>query len=129
MIKKKRVRYKKRVFEIEDSFISHKSFNLPKLWFRNYLVINLSKLTLPGPVSSKVKKTIRNSPAASPFPKKSPPMAENNATDMAITSGMQARRVNKPSITNAAQKNSAKTTRANDVVEPMWKGSENFGAI
>jgi hypothetical protein len=84
----------------------------------DYLVINLSKLTLPGPVNNNVKKAIKNIPAASPFPKKSPPMAENKATAMAITNGIQASLVNKPMITKAAQKNSAKTTRANDVVEP-----------
>src|SRR5512141_279135 len=85
----------------------------------DYFAINRSRLTLPGPVNSNTKNTMRNIPAASPLPKKSPPKAENKATDMAITNGIQASLVNKPMITNAAQKNSAKTTRANDVVEPI----------
>src|SRR5215216_793930 len=85
----------------------------------DYLPINLSKLTLPGPVNNRVKKQTRNKPASSPFPKKSPLFAEKRATDMAMISGIQASRVNKPSMINAAQKNSAKTTRAKDVVEPI----------
>jgi hypothetical protein len=84
----------------------------------DYLAINRSRLTFPGPVISNTKNATRYNPAASPFPKKSPPIAENKATDIAINSGIQANLVNKPSIINAAQKNSAKTTRANDVVEP-----------
>ena len=85
----------------------------------NYFPTNLSRLTFPGPVKSKTTKTIRNKPAASPFPKKSPLLAEKSATDIAITSGMDASLVNKPITINAEQKNSAKMTRANDVVEPM----------
>ena len=46
-----------------------------------------------------------------------------------MISGMAARRVNKPSIINAAQKNSAKTINANEVVEPIWKGSEKREAL
>ena len=69
-----------------------------------------------------------NNPAASPLPKKSPLCAENKATDMAMTRGIQASLVNSPMTTNAAQKNSANITSANDVVEPIWKGSANLGA-
>lgn len=114
----------KKVFDYEDSLYREILFlvnplNLPKSWFRLYFAINLSKLAFPGPVTSNTKKTMRNIPAASPLPKKSPLFAENSATDIAITNGMQASLVNKPSMINAAQKNSAKTTSANDVVEPM----------
>lgn len=94
----------------------------------NYFAIKRSRLTFPGPVNSSTKNTVINSPAASPLPKKSPLCAENNATDIAMTKGIHASLVKRPMITNAAQKNSAKTTRANDVVEPMWNGSANFGA-
>jgi hypothetical protein len=91
--------------------------------------MNLSRLTFPGPVNNKVIKQARNKPAASPTPKKAPLFAMNKATDIAIISGMQAIRVNKPRIINAEQKNSANTTKERDVVEPIWKGSANLGAF
>jgi len=94
----------------------------------HYFPTILSKLILPGPVKSKTKKTIRNNPAASPLPKKSALWAENKATDIAMMSGTHANRVNSPMMIKAAQKNSAKTTSASEVVGPMWKGSANFGA-
>ena len=81
--------------------------------------MNLSKLTLPGPVNSKVTKQARNKPALSPTPKKAPLCAKNRATDMDIIRGIQAKRVNNPRIINAAQKNSANTTKDRDVVEPI----------
>lgn len=48
---------------------------------------------------------------------------------MAIIKGIVASLVNSPRITNAAQKNSANTTSASEVVEPIFKGSENLEAL
>jgi hypothetical protein len=91
--------------------------------------MNLSRLTLPGPVNNKVTKHARNKPALSPTPKKAPLWAKKRATDIAMISGMQASLVNNPRIMNAEQKNSANTTREREVVEPICKGSANLGAF
>lgn len=48
---------------------------------------------------------------------------------MAIIKGMVASLVNNPRMTNAAQKNSANTTSASEVVEPMFNGSANLDAL
>ena len=48
---------------------------------------------------------------------------------MAITSGIAASRVNKPSTMNRAQKNSAKTTKAAVMVEPIPKKEGMFLAV
>jgi hypothetical protein len=96
---------------------------------KNYFPINLSKLTLPGPVNNRTTKQVRNKPALSPLPKNSPLCAKNKATDMAMMSGIAANRVNSPRIIKAAQKNSANTTMDKEVVDPIWKGSANRGAF
>ena len=48
---------------------------------------------------------------------------------MAMINGIVASLVNNPRITNAAQKNSANTTNAREVVEPIFNGSENLDAL
>jgi hypothetical protein len=89
----------------------------------DYFTRKRSRLTLPGPANNKVAKHARNKPASSPLPKKSPWCATNNATDIVIINGIQASLVKRPSIINAAQKNSAKIASDNDALEPMPKGS------
>jgi len=57
------------------------------------------------------------------LPKKSPWCATNNATDIVMINGIQASLVKRPSIINAAQKNSAKIASDKDALEPIPKGS------
>jgi hypothetical protein len=75
------------------------------------------------------KKHTRNKADSSPLPNMAPLSEKNKATDMAIINGMVANLVNNPNIINAAQKNSANTTKANEVVDPILNGSANLLAL
>ena len=80
-----------------------------------------STLTFPGPTNNRTKYAVKNNAGVMPLPKTSPLNTLNKATDMVMISGMEANLVNNPSIRKSEQKNSAKTTSASDMVDPIPK--------